>query len=259
MCKDCELKGIKMTLNPLDLDKVRKQVILPKVWQDLEANGFHEDLVTRAYAYMAWMERTGDERKIGNARAFLSSLGKGFGEPFDRIPFEPTADDPYIGLKMKALDAITELSHEFGDRVSSVMWDSLAHLGTRSEPEEKRSILKEADILPHHYGIVDTMLHAMGKVYTFSLRVQSVFFAHTGMVLIHNCDCSCSLLNLKKVDGGISFDFGPGERREATQSLFSHELAESHLILNEKLPFEFTITGDAQALLGVETGTAVAA
>jgi hypothetical protein len=192
---------------------------------------------------------------IGNARAFLSAMAKGFLEPFNPEPFRPKAGDPYFGLKTNALEAISKLSLEFGDRVSSVMWDSLAHLATRSEPEEKRSILKEASILPHHYGIVDGMLHALGKPYTLFLRVQSVFFSHTGMVLVHNCDCSCSLLNLKKIDGIIRFDLGPDERREATQSLFTHQLAESHLILDEKLPFEYSITGDAQALLGVQSAT----
>ena len=253
MCKNCELKGIRMPLQPLDMTVARATVSLPESWKQLESASFHPDLIDRAYAHLAWTERTGNAIWIGNARAFLSSIGKGYAERFDRTKFEPQQGDPYLGMKKSALDALDELSSLHGDRVPSVMWNSLAHLACRSEPEEKHSILKEADTLPHHYGIVDTMLHALGKVYTFSLHAQSVFFRHTGMALVHNCDCNCSLLNLKKVEGAVTFDLGESERIEATQSLMSHMCAESHLILNDKLPFEYTITGDAQALIGVET------
>jgi hypothetical protein len=249
MCKKCEIRDIKMELQPLNLVTIRQTTALPKSWEALEIVDFHPDITDRAYAHLAWTERTGNALWIGNANAFLAALGKGFLEPFDAKKFRPKEGDPYFDLKTRALAALTELSAEFGDRVTSVMWNSLAHLATRTEPEESRSILKEADILPHHYGIVDTMLHAMGKVYTFSLRVQSVFFAHTGMVLVHNCDCNCSLLNLQPVNGNIAFELGEKQRFEATQSLMSHMCAESHLILNSKLPFEYTITGDAQAVL----------
>lgn len=253
MCKQCELEGISMALSPLDLSKMRKTVILPQSWHPLEAQDFHDDLIMRAYAHMAWTERTGNKVWIGNARAFLSAMAKGFAEPFDRTAFDPKEGDPHFDLKRRGLDAAEELSNEFGNRVSSVVWDSFAHLATRSEPEVMKSILKEADTLPHHYAIVDAMLHATGKVYTFFLRVQSVFFRHTGMILVHNCDCGCSLLNLRPLQGSIQFELaGEKERFEATQSLFVHQCAESHLILNGRLPFEYTITTEAQELFGVE-------
>ena len=250
MCKTCEMKGISMTLFPLDTSTL-KEMALPKAWEELIINNFHPDLLLRAQAHTAWTARRKNEREIGNAKAFLSSLAKGFLDPFSRKQFEPKSGDPYFALKQKSLDAIDELSETFGNRVSSVMWNSLAHLATRSQPEEKKSILKEADLLPHHFGIVDTMLHAMGKVYTFSLYVQSVFSRHTGMILVHNCDCNCSLLNLEPCKGSVEFSLGKEQIFEATQSLFTHQCAESHLILNEKLPFEYTITQEAQELLGV--------
>jgi len=250
VCKKCELSGIKMDLCPLDIETAKKELRLPDSWQDLESKGFHTDLVDRAYAHLAWTTRTRNPTWIGNARAFLASLGKGFQAPFKPAGFSPRIGDPYFEMKTRALQALECLAHEFGNRVSSVMWNSLAHLATRSEPEEKKSILKEADALPHHFGIVDTMLHAMGKVYTFALRVQSVFYEHTGMVLVHNCDCNCSLLNLKRVDGAIRFSLSSDERREATQSLFTHQCAESHLILDQMLPFEYTITKEAGILFG---------
>jgi len=242
-----------MSLQPLELKGLKSKITLPRYWKELESKKFHPDLLDRAYAHTAWTERTANPIWIGNAETFLSVLGKGYLKPFDRTLFPFSDDDPYYEMKKNALNALEELSLEFGDRVSSVMWNSLAHLATRSEPEEKKSILKEASTLPHHYGIVDTMLHAMGKVYTFSLRVQSVFFGHTGMILVHNCDCNCSLLNLKRVSGAVRFELNEEESFEATQSLFTHMCAESHLILNDKLPFEYTITKEAEELFGVST------
>ncbi len=232
-----------MTLSPLDLTNVKSRLQLPASWQKLEKRNFHDDILMRAYAHLAWVERTENPIWIKNARAFLSAMAKGFSQPFDRRFFAPQPSDPHYKLKMQGLDAIETLAHEFGDRVSSVVWDSYAHLATRKEPEVQKSILKEQDSLSHHYGIVDTMLHATGKVYTFHFRLQAVFYKHTGMILV--------LLNLKKIDGGVQFEFGSREEMiEATQSLFVHQCAESHLILNSKLPFEYTITKEAQELFG---------
>ena len=260
MCYTCEtdpIFGIHMKLRPIDIETDKKKIGVIAIWQELEDSGFHADLLLRAHAHHVWSNRCGSEEKAKdvphNARVFLSAMGKGFKKPFDRKKFEPASGDPYFELKVAALDAIVELAEFFGDRVSSVQWDAFAHLATREEPEEKKSILKEAadGLLPHHYGIVDCMLHAAGKVYTFMLYVQSVFSRHTGRILVHNCDCDCSLLNLQPVQGRVDFTLSKTQVFEASQSLFVHQCAESHLILDDKLPFEYTITGDAAALLGV--------
>lgn len=259
MCYKCEtnpVHGVHMTLSPLDIEQGRKTIQLPESWVELEKQAFHEDILLRAYAHRLWSQRAAEQRNAPdiahNAHVFLASLGKGFLKPFQRTSFEPAANDPYYKLKSSALDAINEMSLLFGNRVSSVVWNSFAHLATREEPEEKKSILKEASggMLHHHYGILDTQLHAAGKVYTFMLAVQSIFWKHTGMILVHNCDCNCSLLNLQPIQGRVEFSLSATQIEEATQSLFTHQCAESHLILNEKLPFEYTITGDALAILG---------
>lgn len=252
MCKTCELKGIQMDLNPLEIEKVRKTITLPDPWPALMENGFHPDLIDRAYAYLGWIQRRSSEREMRNARAFLASLGKGFHAPFSKALFPIDAGDPLFTLKTSALTAIEELAWRFGNRVSTVQWNSFAHLAVRENPEEARSILKEQDLLPHHYGIVDTCLHAAGKVYTFLMETQSVFFRHTGRILVHNCDCSCSLINLEETQGSVDFQIQTEQGIfEATQSLFTHQLAESHLLINEKLPFEFSITKEAQELFGL--------
>lgn len=257
-----------MPLQPLpEIAELKKTITLPDPWPELEKAGFHEDLVGRAYAHKAWTERAygkdmgkgkeGTPAQVLNARAFLASIAKGFKSKFDRKMFEKEGIGLSGPLRSRALDAFAELSDEFGDRVSSVMWESLAHLATRENPEVKKSILQEMDSLPHHYAIVDTMLHAFGKVYSFANHVQSVFFRHTGYVLIHNCDCNCSLVNLKKVNGSINILINSEEERfEATQSLSTHMLAESELILNRRLPFEYTITKDAQEVFGIAEASA---
>gem|GEM_PF-2524450 len=260
MCKQCELRGIKMTLRPIDMNEAREAALLPKAWQELLKTGFfHEDITDRVRAHLFWTKRAysghpEESAKNGNASAFVSALAKGFLSPFERKLFAPKAGDQHYALKNRFLDAIGELSDEFKpeNRISSVLWNSLAHLGTRDEPEESRSILKEADILPHHYGIVDTHLHALGKVYSLKDHVNSVIFRHTGCILNHNCDCDCSLVNLTPIDGKMEVLLPKTRHYEATQSLSTHLLAESELILNCRLPFEYSITKEAQLLLGIE-------
>lgn len=252
MCKKCELKGIVMELQALDVEQVKKDLALPDPWPKLIKNSFHQDLTDRAYAYLGWIQQRGIEREIKNARAILASTAKAFIKPFDRDLFTLEKTDDFYDLKVKALNSIQELSEKFGNRVDSTIWNSFSHLAVRENPENKKSILSEQDLLPHHYGIVDTNLHAAGKVYTFMLQVQSTFFKHTGCILVHNCDCSCSLINLKKIDGVVKFDLmDDTDIFECTQSLITHKFAESHLLINEKLPFEFSITKEAQELFGL--------
>lgn len=230
-----------------------------KAWEKLFESGWNEeDLIQRAYAHLMWTEREAEKCSqphwVKNATTFLASMAKGFLNPFNRMTFMPETTDANYSFKVKVLDAIQAASDFYGNRIPSVLWNSFAYLGTRENPEVSRSILKEAAELPHHYGIVDTMLHASAKCYKLLLTVQSFMFQKTGMVIDHNCDCDCSLVNLLEGVGemAVHFTIRPDQIFEASQSAFTHMLAESHLILNCKLPFEYTVTKEAALLEGVE-------
>lgn len=262
MCKKCEINAIKMVLRFLEIpeiEKMKEDLSLIKSWKNLFDSGWdEEDLIMRAWAHLKWTEREAlnchQPHWVGNAKAFLSSMAKGFQYPFDREKFQPKSGDMNYDFKMNVLSAIADSSNFYGQRISSVLWDSFAYLGTREDPEVSRSILKEAEELPHHYGIVDTMLHASAKCYKLLLTVQSSMYKRTGMVIDHNCDCDCSLVNLLEGVGDMAvvFKIKPEQRFEATQSAFTHMLAESHLILNCKLPFEYTVTKESALLPGIE-------
>jgi len=262
MCKKCEIKGIKMSLKFLEIpsvEKMKEDFYSMVAWEKLFDSGWHEeDLIQRAWAHLKWTEREAEKCNqpywVGNAKAFLASMANGFRKPFDRQDFMPKAGDPNFDFKVKVLGAIQDASDFYGDRCPSVLWNSFAYLGTREDPEISRSILKEAVALPHHYAIVDTMLHSSAKCYKLLLTVQSFMYQKTGMVIDHNCDCDCSLVNLLEGVGDMAvvFKIKTEQRFEATQSAFTHMLAESHLILNCRLPFEYTITKEAGLLMGVD-------
>jgi len=261
MCKNCELRDIRMSLRYLPIPSIKEMkdtLALEGAWKKLFATGWEEeDLISRAYAHLKWTEREAKETNrphfLGNAKAFLNAMAGGFRKSFDKNLFMPKTDDPVFDLKINALNALEKSAKFFGHRVPSVVWDSYAYLGTRENPELSRSILKEADLLPHHYGICDTVFHAVPKCYKMMLGIQSDFWQGTGYVLDHNCDCSCSLINLLAGKGQSSVIFEMEERWifESTQSAFSHLLAESHLILNCKLPFEYSVTHEASLLPGI--------
>ncbi len=261
MCKTCEINGITMELSFLDIpsqDEMQTKLSSIKSWQELFKSAWNEeDLIQRAYAHLVWTEREAQKCNqphwVSNARAFLSSMAKGFKTPFNPEQFMPKPGDQNFDFKRKVVSAISAASDFYGKRCPSVLWNSFAYLGTREDPEESRSILKEASELPHHYAIVDTMLHASAKCYKLLLTVQSFMFQQTGMVIDHNCDCNCSLVNLLSGVGDMAviFQIKPEQTYEATQSAFTHMLAESHLILNCKLPFEYTVTKEAGLLQGI--------
>lgn len=263
MCKKCEMKGITMRLRYLAipaLDEMKEHLASEmNAWKKLFESGWDEqDLTQRAYAHLMWTKREAEETNrphfVGNAKAFLGSMARGFLKPFNKEDFMPANDDQHYELKRNALNGIEVSAKFFGQRVPSVVWNSFAYLSVRDEPEVSRSILKEAEALPHHYGIVDTMLHGTAKCYKGMMFMQSNFFQATGYILDHNCDCDCSLVNLFAGIGhqSVVFNMGKDKIYEATQSTFTHLLAESHLILNCKLPFEYTVTKEAALLPGIE-------
>jgi hypothetical protein len=261
MCKKCEMRDIRMSLRYLkipSMEEMKQELAIENSWRKLFETGWNEeDLISRAYAHLKWTERESRETNrphfLQNAKGFLNAMAKGFREPFNKSAFMPNENDPYFELKTKSLDGLEKSSITFGHRMSSVVWDSYAYLGTRDEPETSRSILKEAEQLPHHYGVCDTVFHAIPKCYKAMLVIQSDFWQSTGYVLDHNCDCSCSLINLLAGKGPSSVVFEMEEQwlYEATQSVFSHLLAESHLILNCHLPFEYSVTQEAALLPGI--------
>jgi hypothetical protein len=240
------------------MEEMKNVLALESAWEKLFTTGWEEeDLISRAYAHLKWTEREAKETNrphfLGNAKAFLNSMAGGFRKPFNKESFVPKEDDPAFELKVNSLNALQKSSDFFGIRIPSVVWDSYAYLATREDPEISRSILKEADLLPHHYGICDTVFHAVPKCYKLMMKIQSDFWQGTGYILDHNCDCSCSLINLLQGKGQSSVIFEMEERwiPEATQSVFAHLLAESHLLLNGHLPFEYTVTEEAKFLPGI--------
>lgn len=234
----------------VDLIEARRTIVLPDPWPELEGAGFHSDLLGRAYAHAAYC---GQQEMGHNAAIVLSEVGQGFRQPFNPSAFCPQDTDPQGNLKNRALTAITELSRYYGDRVSSVVWNALAHLASREDPEQEASIIKEAATgrLPHHYMLVDSALHAVGLVYTFALHVNSVMFRHTGRILVHNCDCNCSLVNLEEVGGRIEYDLPLPKVVAASQSVLTHLLAETVKLIECGLPFAYSITPEARQIQAI--------
>ena len=228
----------------INLNKAKQLLQLPGPWPALIANGFHQDIVDRAYAHLAYCKEYGG---LQNAEVVLAALGEGFVNRFEHSAFEPARDDPHYDLKMRSLNALVELSEFYGDRVSSVVWKSLAYLACRADPEVEQSII-QADAmgdLPYSYTLVDSALHATGLVYTFLMHVNSVMFKHTGRILVHNCDCNCSLVNLEEMGGRIEYKLPQKKIEGATQSVFTHLLAETYKLMECFLPFAYSITPEA--------------
>jgi hypothetical protein len=234
----------------VDIPEAKRTLALPDPWPELESQAFHPDLVDRAYAHLAYAVRYGEETAECNARVVLAIMGRGFTVHFDRSRFEPKPNDPNYELKTKALDAIDELAAFYGDRVSTVMWKSFACLACRENPEEERSIVKEgaAGTLPYHYTVVDSALHAAGLVYTFMLHVNSVMFRHTKRILVHNCDCNHSLVNVEEIGGSVDYTLPRANIKGATQSVFTHFLAETVKLIECFLPFAYSITPEAREI-----------
>jgi len=239
-----EITGL--VLDPIDLS-VRKSSLLPVSWCSLMTKGFHDDLLLRAKSFMAWSEREG----FPEAYQILDLIGKGFLEPFDANPFyaEIPEEDPNYRLKIEFVDAIKLLAREFGDRMSSVVWQTLAFMGTREDPLQEVTIVSQADRLTLPWPLADAVLHSLGKVYGLKDHISSRIGEKTNYVLEHNCDCNHAL---KPLNGGeMTIFLTPDRFQEATAALLSHLLSETVLIYFLKLPFDLGVTPEtAEAMTG---------
>jgi len=247
MCIKCDLRKRSQDIKPVYTflnEGDRTAAFLPREWQELEAKGFHPDLLERARAHTAYAKRRG---QTGNATATLAVIGHSYSAPFDATSY-PDARQP---LSKRVLAALSELSKFYDDRVPSVVWHSFAHIALRENPTQEQSILREAGggNLPAHYTIVDSCLHAAGLVYTFMLHVQSVFQRHTGMVLNHNCDCNCSLVSVESCTTPL-LAFTPSRASVAgmTASLLTHLLAETWKLQEDCLPFAYGLSEESAAI-----------
>lgn len=218
---------------------------LPEAWQELASQGFHSDLLEIAKRYYAQAKRLGHE---DGAVAFLEPVGEGFLRKFDASHFRPEPNDPQAEKKNNVLNALTELSEQFGDRISAVVWDSYAHLATRDDVEKEASVLDEIDSLPHPWYLVDSVLHSVAKAYSFKLHIDTVVFLHSKVVIVHGCGCSCSIMPVQE-GGNIDIRLDPKRFHKSTFEVMSHLVSESLLIMALKLPFEMGFSDDAQQVL----------
>lgn len=152
-----------LKIEPVDLNQ---PVNLPTPWPELEARGFHGDLLLRAKGFELQARRLGFAEP---ATEFLARIGEGFLAPFRASEIVIANNDKDHELKQKALVALQQLSDEFGDRVSSIVWKTLAFLATRPDPLQHATILESKEYLPFPWWVADTCLHGLGKV----LRIQT--------------------------------------------------------------------------------------
>lgn len=220
-------------------------ITLPRPWDELERQGFHEDLLMRARGFFLAAKHHGFEEA---AAEFLTRVGNGFMRPFNRTKFEPKANDPDGPLKRSVLDGLSGLADEFSGRIPSIVWDTFAYLGTRPNPLAYETILAQKEHLPFPWWLADTVLHATGKVYGLKHHMDSRIFAACSMIFEHNCDCGCKLYS-PETGGVIKAHLPPENQRLATAALFSHLCSESLLIMALKMPFEMGVSPEAAELM----------
>ncbi|MFZ2804115.1 MAG: hypothetical protein WA001_02740 [Patescibacteria group bacterium] len=236
---------VSVAIRPVDLSQ---PVTLPEPWPRLIARGFHSDLLDRARAFLLLAER---EQFVPEATEILRLTGEGFLTPFDRRPFEPAAGDPFADVKCRSLNALDQLSAEFGDRIPATVCQTFAFMATRPNPMERATILSMEKWLPLPWWYADAVLHAIGKVFGLMLHVHSRFYQHTGLVLEHNCDCNHAIQ--EPGEDGMVRAFLPKVRfSEASAALLSHLLCEGKLIAVDALPFNLGLSPEAAEALALQ-------
>lgn len=235
-----------------------------KSWKALQAAGNVPELVVRAERmYLMALNARQQNGAEGVAfferyTSFAEALGQGLLEPFSSAPLRQyvRAEDADAKIKHGVLDALDALSMRYEGRAPSLLWEALAFVALREEAFVDRSIIGDAvryksTVARWHYAFYDACLHALGKVYSLLLDVQTEISTRSGVVLIHNCDCGCSLVRLSR-SGTVHVPLAAEFHRKATESFLTHVLAEGVLILRDRMPFITGVGDDAAAALALE-------
>jgi hypothetical protein len=236
-------------ITPVDLTQ---PVDLPHPWPQLQAKHFHHDLIELAQRYLLQADRLGFG-ELG--REVLGLLGAGFLTPFDRKQFEHLIGGPYANMQSKVLDVLEGLSQEFGDRISSVVWDSFAFLGTVPDPTIETTILSRQESLTHPYWIVDSCLHAVGKAYRLLLHIETCMSRAGAGLFEHGCGCDCRVA--PSTQGTVEYHLAPVLYKTVSFELWSHTLSETLLIGGLHMPFAMgrsPYAADVMRLQGKQTG-----
>jgi len=222
-------------------------VDLPHPWPQLQARNFHSDLTEFARRYLLQADRLGFG-ELG--REVLQQFGAGFLTPFDRKQFEPLIGGPYADMQRKVIDVLEGLSQEFGDRISSVVWDSFAFLGTVPDPTVEVSILSRQESLTHPYWIVDSCLHAVGKAYRLLLHMETCMSRVGAGLFIHGCNCESCVT--PPTQGTVEYHLAPEHYETVSFQLWGHTLSESLLIGGLHMPFEMGLSPAAADVMKLQ-------
>ena len=238
-----------VTITPVDLTQ---PVDLPHPWPQLQAQDFHHDLLAQAQGYLLLADRFGFAEL---AREVLKLLGQGFLTPFDRKQFEYLVGGPYADVQTKTLDVLEGLSQQFGDRISSVVWNSFAFLGTVPDPTVETSILSRQESLTHPYWLVDSCLHAVGKCYQLLLHIEMCMSRAGAGLFEHACGCEAHIA--PSTIGKVEYNLASESYKKVSFALWSHTLSESLLIGGLHMPFEMGFSpyaADVMKLQGRQAG-----
>jgi hypothetical protein len=120
----------------------------------------------------------------------------------------------------------------------TILWNTLAALGTRPDPHNETSILAIKETLPYPWYICDAALHAMGKSFALHFHVQSNIWKATGAVLLHGCGCSHWVPGPEEFDEmEIRFTLPKKLYAKCAQEFLDHLLAEATSIVRLGYPF----------------------
>lgn len=236
-----------LLMHPVDPDG---SIDMPPSWQRLDEAGFHPDLVRRTRGFLHCATRHGN-LEVG--REIAERFGKGFEHSFSADVLRPRSTDPFSKMKNEILDALEECATFFGDRVSSIVWESYATLALREDPTRYMSILTEINRLPHPYWLVDGVLHAVPIVYRMKDHLSSTIFQHAGVVIDHGCDCGCGFAPADDEEtGSVNVFMNPRRIELSTAALWSHLLTQTYAIVTLKLPFEIGVSPNAAEIFAYE-------
>lgn len=169
---------------------------------------------------------------------FLDVVGKTLVEPFNTSVkyYWPSENASHREVKENFLIAVTELSKMF-PLVPALVWHAMAHIGSRQDPFQKRSLLTIDHFEVGGAKDNDTALHSACLVTGFMDYIQSSIELRTGVRIYHGCKCDCCIVFTGRSGFSIQ-EPTPEDIAEWTNALFTHLLAEGVKTMMLGLPFD---------------------
>lgn len=143
-----------------------------------------------------------DLKSVERLRRAFEVVAETYEQPFHTIysQFYTAPDQDKGSVQNRILATLSELSAQHPE-IPGILWCVLAHIGTREDVYEMRSLLGDDDYAFGCAKLNDAALHAMCMVTPLKTLIDQLMIASVSAIIVHACHCDSCMMKVSPAQG----------------------------------------------------------